>query len=774
MVTTSNLGCARIGANRELKKVLEKYWSGKSPADELLAVGKTIRHENWQMQQEAGIHTLPVGDFSLYDHVLDTAFLLDVIPQRFRDMQFTSDLDLYFAMARGRAGAHGAQALEMTKWFDTNYHYLVPEFQASETFQLRGAKLIDHYKEATTLGYRSRPVILGPASFLHLGKSRVPGLQPFDLVEPAIHGYERLLQALAASGATSVQIDEPLLALDLTEEQRQAIGYAFQRFSTAVPQMKILVATYFGALGANLDLALHLPISALHLDLVRAPEQLDDALRHAPSSLTLSLGLVDGRNIWRTDLNRALAMAERAVDRLSSDRVSIAPSCSLLHVPCDLNLETSLAPEIKSWLAFGRQKLHEVAIIAKALNTGRNSVRAELDDNARMLTARRTSPRVVHSDTQERLAAVGTRDLTRRTDHGHRSRQQQALLHLPALPTTTIGSFPQTEELRRQRLRMKKHEISTAEYDGFIRKEIENTIRQQEAIGLDVLVHGEAERNDMVEYFGELLGGFAFTENGWVQSYGSRCVKPPLIYGDVFRKAPMTVAWWQFAQSLTPRPVKGMLTGPVTILQWSFVRDDQPRRDTCLQIALAIRDETLDLERAGCRIIQIDEPALREGLPLRVADAPAYLSWAVDCFKLASAGAGDATQIHTHMCYADFNDIVDAIAAMDADVISLESARSQMELLDAFAQHHYPNDIGPGVYDIHSPRVPDEAEMMALLAKALQAIPVEHLWVNPDCGLKTRRWEEATPALLNMVAAARRMRERISQTSSNAASPPIR
>lgn len=761
MVTTNNLGCSRIGANRELKKALESYWSGKSPSDELLATGKAIRHGNWQMQQEAGIDTLPAGDFSLYDHVLDAAFMLDVIPQRFRDLQFTDDSDLYFAMARGRSGGRETQALEMTKWFDTNYHYLVPEFSRDEAFRLRRTPAIEHYAEAAALGYQTRPVVLGPASFLHLGKSRVPGFQPFDLMEPVISGYRRLFQAFIAAGISSVQIDEPILALDLSEEQRGAIVRSFQQLSAAAPQMKMCVATYFGSLGANLDLALHLPVAALHLDLVRAPQQLDQALRHAPSSLTLSLGLVDGRNIWRTDLERALRMAERVAERLSGDRVMIAPSCSLLHVPCDLSVEKSLSPEIKSWLSFGRQKLREVAVLAEAVNSGRSAVRSELEENARILHQRRTSHLAFHQATRDRLAAIAPRDLTRQSDHAHRSKQQQDVLHLPVLPTTTIGSFPQTEELRRQRLKMKKQEISVAEYQGFIRKEIENIVRRQEEVDLDVLVHGEAERNDMVEYFGELLGGFAFTENGWVQSYGSRCVKPPVIYGDVFRKAPMTVNWWSFAQSLTPRPVKGMLTGPVTILQWSFVRDDQSRRDTCKQIALAIRDETLDLERAGCRIIQIDEPALREGLPLRTDDARDYLTWAVDCFRLASAGASDITQIHTHMCYADFNDIVDAIAAMDADVISLESARSQMELLDAFAQQHYPNDIGPGVYDIHSPRVPNRDELIALLTKALNAIPMERLWVNPDCGLKTRRWEEVLPALTNMVAAARNLRDNL-------------
>ena len=499
---------------------------------------------------------------------------------------------------------------------------------------------------------------------------------------------------------------------------------------------------------------MNLPINALHLDLIRGPEQLEHVLGNAPDDLILSLGIVDGRNIWKTDLKRALDIAERAAQTISSERMMIAPSCSLLHVPVDLRTENSIPLPIKNWLAFGRQKMEEVALITRALNEGRDSVRAELEQNAAAIEQRHTSGLVFNKNVRDRLAAITPGDLSRRSGHISRGEKQQARLKLPPFPTTTIGSFPQTEQLRRERLRMKKGEVTPAEYDGYIRKEIEHTIRKQEEIGLDVLVHGEAERNDMVEYFGELLEGFVFTKNGWVQSYGSRCVKPPIIYGDVSRKAPMTVDWWRFAQSLTVRPVKGMLTGPVTILQWSFVRDDQSRRDTCFQLALAIREETLDLEKAGCQIIQIDEPALREGLPLRTVDAPEYLSWAVDCFRLASGGASDETQIHTHMCYADFNDIVDAIAAMDADVISLESARSQMELLDAFVKYRYPNDLGPGVYDIHSPRVADKSEVVALLNKALKVIPSERLWVNPDCGLKTRRWEEVSPSLENMVAAA--------------------
>ncbi|HWB98105.1 MAG TPA: 5-methyltetrahydropteroyltriglutamate--homocysteine S-methyltransferase, partial [Bryobacteraceae bacterium] len=614
------------------------------------------------------------------------------------------------------------------------------------------------HREAAELGYEARPVLLGPVSFLLLGKVKSQEGEALRLLDSAIEAYSELLERFAEAGASWVQIDEPALVLDLGSEWRGAITQCFERFARLVPRIRILLATYFGPLRENLDLALRLSVSAIHLDLVRGAEQLEPALRQAPEHLALSLGLVDGRNVWKSDLAKALEIAERAADRLSTDRILVGPSCSLLHVPVDLAAERSIAPEVREWLAFGRQKLEEVAVLARGLNDGREAIRTELEANAAALARRRSSEAVANPAVRARLAAIAPEALARRTSHAGRHRQQHAALGLPLLPTTTIGSFPQTGELRRQRLRKRKGEITAAEYEGFLRREIEHAVRKQEAIGLDVLVHGEAERNDMVEYFGELLDGFAFTENGWVQSYGSRCVKPPILYGEVARRGAMTVSWWQFAQSLTPRPVKGMLTGPVTILQWSFVRDDQPRRDTCGQLALAIRDECLDLEAAGCRVIQIDEPALREGLPLRQADAAEYLTWAVDCFRLASAGVEDATQIHTHMCYADFNDIVDAIAAMDADVISLESARSQMESLQAFARERYPNEIGPGVYDIHSPRVPSREEMAGLLRKALAVIPAERLWVNPDCGLKTRRWEEVTAALENMVAAAREMR----------------
>jgi 5-methyltetrahydropteroyltriglutamate--homocysteine methyltransferase len=761
MATAINLGFARIGKNRELKKAVEAYWAGNSSRENLLAAAREIRRQNWMSQHAAGLDQVPTGDFSFYDHVLDTAFLFDLIPDRFRELALSDDLDLYFAMARGHAANKTVQALEMTKWFDTNYHYLVPEFTGREKVRLARATQVESYREAKALGYTARPVILGPVSLLLLGKAKEPGFVSLDLLDRLLPAYEELLRELAGAGAEWIQIDEPVLALDLGENAQEAISKSMGRLARASSQLKILLVAYFGSLRENLDRVMRLPIHALHLDLVRGPDQLEQALGNAPQSLTLSLGLVDGRNIWKTDLTRALETAERAADKLSVERVMVSPSCSLLHVPVDLSPETHLPSEVKDWLAFGLQKLDEVVVLKRALNQGRDAIRAELDANAEAWKKRRASKLTLNPEVRKRMAAVGAGDLKRHSPFPDRRREQQAVLQLPPLPTTTIGSFPQTGELRQQRARMRKGEIQPAEYNGYLRKEVAHAIGEQEKLGLDVLVHGEAERNDMVEYFGELIDGFAFTENGWVQSYGSRCVKPPVIYGDIARRGPMTVEWWRYAQSLTARPMKGMLTGPVTILQWSFVRDDQPRRDTCLQLALAIREETLDLEAAGCRVIQIDEPALREGLPLRKSDAAEYLQWAVDSFRLASSGVRNGTQIHTHMCYAEFNDIVDAISAMDADVISIESTRSQMELLNAFVGQRYRNEIGPGVYDIHSPRIPSAEEMTALLEKALRVIPAERLWVNPDCGLKTRQWKEVSAALRNMVAAASAVRGKL-------------
>jgi 5-methyltetrahydropteroyltriglutamate--homocysteine methyltransferase len=677
------------------------------------------------------------------------------------------DLPTYFAMARGTHGAaeeacahghgHGdLPALEMTKWFDTNYHYMVPEFVRGQAFELTRAAPVENFLEARALGLRTRPVLLGPVTYLKLGKSRDGDLDPLSLLPGLLPVYAELLKRLSAAGAIDVQIDEPCLALDLSGHEQRLVREAYEALAAAAPSLKLTVATYFGALGENLATAVRLPVAGLHLDLVRGPEQFAEALATAPADLTLSLGVIDGRNIWRADLTRLLNRLEPIV-QARADLV-LAPSCSLLHTPIDLAAETRLDSEVKPWLAFAAQKLDELEVLRRGLTEGRTAVRDELEAAQAAVVARWSSPKVRDEAVQARMAAV-TPEMTRRgSGFAARRAAQAQRLDLPAYPTTTIGSFPQTEGVRKARAQHAKRALTEADYDAFLRQETEAAVRWQEEIGLDVLVHGEFERNDMVQYFGEQLSGFAFTQHAWVQSYGSRCARPPIIYGDVSRPRPMTVAWWTYAQSLTARPMKGMLTGPVTILQWSFVRDDIPRSETCRQIALAIRDEVLDLEQAGAKIVQIDEAALREGLPLRRCDWANYLAWAVECFRLTAGGVRDETQVHTHMCYSEFNDIIDAIGAMDADVISIETARSKMELLGAFARYRYPNEIGPGVYDIHAPRLPSVDEMTALLVHAGEQLDPRQLWVNPDCGLKTRKWEEVRPALVNMVAAARRLR----------------
>ena len=748
-VTPTNLGFPRIGAHRELKKALESYWASKLSEAELLETAKKLRHQHWQWQQQAGIAHVPSNDFSLYDHVLDTTAMVGAVPRRYGWSGGTVDLKTYFAMARGSSEGAGVTAMEMTKWFDTNYHYIVPEFEAGQTFRLASTKAVDEFLEAKALGIQTRPVLLGPISFLLLGKSKSPSFDPISLVTALLPVYEEVLQRLHAAGAEWVQIDEPGLVLDLPETTRGAFTEAYRRLSAAAGRTKILVATYFESLHSRLMTALQLPVAGLHLDLVRGPGQLDAALAEAPPHLTLSLGVIDGRNIWKADLSKAVALVEQAVRALGSERVLVAPSCSLLHVPVDLNLETGLE-EVKDWLAFARQKLEEVATICAA--------RPNLEANRASMERRRVSTEIHDDKVKQRLASLSAEDSHRSSPYPVRRDKQQTALGLPLFPTTTIGSFPQTKEVRAARADHKAGKLSQDGYDAFLRRQVEEAVRFQEEIGIDVLVHGEFERNDMVEYFGEQLSGFTATTNGWVQSYGSRCVKPPIIFGDVKRLGPMTIEWSRFAQSLTRKPVKGMLTGPVTILQWSFVRDDQPRSETCRQIALAIRDEVAGLEAAGIRIIQIDEPAIREGLPLRKSDWPAYLAWAVEAFRLSSSVVKDETQVHTHMCYAEFNDIIEAIGALDADVISIETSRSQMELLEAFARYQYPSGIGPGVYDIHSPRIPTADEMVGLLKKALAVLRPEQLWVNPDCGLKTRSWKEVLPALAAMVVAARRLR----------------
>ncbi|GLQ08789.1 5-methyltetrahydropteroyltriglutamate--homocysteine methyltransferase [Devosia yakushimensis] len=749
MTKSANLGFPRIGAHRELKKALEAYWKGETTAAALLATGTELRARHWQLQQQAGIDIIPSNDFSFYDHVLDTTAMLGAIPPRFAGIE--DPLARYFAMARGTADA---PAMEMTKWFDTNYHYIVPELHEGQNFRLSTSKVLDEYREAKALGIDTRPVLVGPVTWLSLGKAKQDGFDPLTLLDAVLPVYAELLAALKAEGAGWVQIDEPILALDLTEAQRAALRQAYHALHASAPS--IMLTTYFGALLDNTALAVDLPVAGLHVDLVRAPEQLVPLLKVLPADKVLSIGLIDGRNIWRADLDRQLALATRAWDSVGPDRLVIAPSCSLLHSPVDLDGETELDDELRSWLAFARQKLSEIAALTLGIQRGRGAARDAFDASAAAIRSHRQSPRIHQPEVKARTRT--SIDLNRGNAFPTRRTAQRQRFNLPAFPTTTIGSFPQTAAIREQRAAFKKARIAEADYETFLEAETEKAIRIQERIGLDVLVHGEFERNDMVEYFGEQLDGFAFTRNGWVQSYGSRFVKPPVIYGDVSRPAPMTVRWSAYAASLTDRPMKGMLTGPVTILQWSFVRVDQPRAETCRQIALAIRDEVLDLEAAGIGMIQIDEPALREGLPLRRRDWEAYLRWAVDCFRITASGVADQTQIHTHMCYAEFNDIMPAIAEMDADVISIETSRSDMELLRAFLDFRYPNEIGPGVWDIHSPRVPGQDEMELLLRKAAEGIAADQLWVNPDCGLKTRGWPEVESALTNLVATARSLR----------------
>ena len=762
MIQATNLGYPRMGKQRELKRALEQFWSGKISEAVLLEQAATLRKEHWLLQQRLGLHHIPSNDFSLYDQVLDMIALVGAVPARYHWRGEQVDLRTYFAMARGvqqtQTSAENIPAMEMTKWFDTNYHYIVPEFSAQQTFHLASTKPLDEFREAKALGIQTRPVLLGPISFLLLGKTHRSEVHPLSLLESLLPVYEEVLRSLAEAGAEWIQLDEPCLALDLEEQVLANFPQVYARLSAAAPALRLLLATYFGELGGALPMVLHLPVAAVHLDLVRAPEQFEQALATAPSSLTLSLGVVDGRNIWRTNFDRALAMIEQAKQALGAQRLLLGPSCSLLHVPADLTLETQMDEEHKQWLAFAHQKLEEICLLTRAGNEGRAAIAEALEENRHVFQQRQQSSRVHHPAVTRRLEETRGQETQRKTPFAERRKRQQDQLKLPILPTTTIGSFPQTSEVRAARAAYKRGQMTQTAYEAFLHQEIARTIRLQEEMGLDVLVHGEFERTDMVEYFGEQLGGFLFTAHGWVQSYGSRCVRPPIIVGDITRPGPITVRWSQFAQSLTSRPVKGMLTGPVTILQWSFVRDDQPRAETCRQLALALSDEVHDLEAAGIRVIQIDEPALREGLPLRRANWRTYLNWAVNCFRLTASGVRAETQIHTHMCYAEFEDILEAIGAMDADVISIEASRSQLELLQAFVTYHYPNEIGPGIYDIHSPRVPSQQEFEEILQKILQVLPLEQVWVNPDCGLKTRKWAEIQPALTNLVAAVQTVR----------------
>ncbi len=787
-VTTHNLGFPRIGGDRELKKAQEAYWRGEIDLAQLEQIGRELRKTHWQLQADAGLDLIPTGDFAWYDQVLTLSATLGNIPARHRKtaaathahehnddhsccahpnsdtVEFASspcvdiDLDTLFRVARGRAPTGNATtASDMTKWFDTNYHYLVPEFHAGQKFQLSWRQIIDETAEAVALGHSVKPVILGPLSYLFLGKEKGAAFDRFELLDNLLPAYQQLLTALSQAGATWVQIDEPILVLDLPAKWQRAFESVYNRLQYS--KLKVLLATYFGALGENLSTAVNLPVAGLHIDAVRAPEQLLTVIDRLPVHKILSVGVVDGRNIWRNDLEKSLAVLKQAQERLG-ERLWVSPSCSLLHSPVNLEREEKLPQDIKSWFAFAKQKVQEVVTLKTLLVRPFDAIAQETLTASNAAAQTRLSSNKIHNaNVKARLNTIKPEDAERHSVFAERIAKQQALLQLPAFPTTTIGSFPQTEHIRQTRSEFKQGKINAVEYEHRIRQEIADCIAKQEQLELDVLVHGEAERNDMVEYFGEQLNGYAFTQFGWVQSYGSRCVKPPIIYGDVSRPAPITVNWARYAQSLSKKPVKGMLTGPITMLFWSFVRDDQPRATTALQIALALRDEVVDLETAGIQVIQIDEPAIREGLPLREKDRKEYLDWAVKAFRISASGVQDETQIHTHMCYSEFNDIIKAIADLDADVITIETSRSDGELLQAFEQFNYPNDIGPGVYDIHSPNIPDVQVMVNLLKRAAREIPVERLWVNPDCGLKTRRWPETEAALARMVEAAKILRE---------------
>ncbi|OUM03180.1 5-methyltetrahydropteroyltriglutamate--homocysteine S-methyltransferase [Variovorax sp. JS1663] len=760
MTTIHNLGFPRIGARRELKFALESYWKGASSRDDLQALGARLRQRHWNDQQ--GLDRVPVGDFAFYDQMLDMSFTLGNLPERVRGFHGDA-LDNSFRVARGRSALaaedHGAccggvAAGEMTKWFDTNYHYIVPEFMAATEFRLDASRLLEQLAEARALGVKAKPVIVGPVTYLALGKAKDDS-DKLALLPRLLPVYAQLLEALAAQGVEWVQVDEPLLVTELDADWQHAFNTAYHQLKSC--GAKLLLATYFGPLLDNKYLAANLPVAGLHVDAVNGRDDVLPLLSMLPAHKVLSLGVINGRNIWRTDLTAVLDWLEPLAERLG-ERLWIAPSCSLLHVPVDLASEEKLDAEVKSWLAFALQKLDELRILGRALREGRAAVQEPLAANQAALAARRASPRVNNPAVQAAVSKIASSLGQRESAYAKRAPKQAAFLKLPRFPTTTIGSFPQTTEIRHARSEFKAGRMDFSGYKAAMQVEIARSVHEQEALGLDVLVHGEAERNDMVEYFGEQFEGYAFSQFGWVQSYGSRCVKPPILFGDISRPRAMTVEWIAYAQSLTAKPMKGMLTGPVTILNWSFVRDDQPRSESCKQLALAIREEVLDLEKAGVRVIQIDEAALREGLPLRKSQWKDYLDWAVESFRITANGVRDETQIHTHMCYSEFNDIIASIAEMDADVITIETSRSDMELLDAFDDFKYPNEIGPGVYDIHSPNIPTQQHIEQLMRKAAERIPAERLWVNPDCGLKTRQWPEVIPALTNMVSAAKALR----------------
>jgi len=768
MVLATNLGFPRIGDMRQLKKAVEAYWKGQSSIEDLQKEAAAIRAKNWKIQKDAGVEHIPSGDFSFYDQVLDTTCMLGLVPSRYKWNGGAIDPSTYFAMARGaQKDGIDVTAMEMTKWFDTNYHFMVPEFEKGMEPKLTCTKVFDHYAEAKAQGIETRPVLIGPMTYMNIGKPQYEDFSYSDFAAKLVPVYVEALQKLASLGAKWVQIDEPSFATDVCDGFSAGAKEVYAKIAKAA-DIKIIVTSYFDTLRDNADAFYALPVDALHIDLCRGPNQANTAANNAEKALdealakigdkTLSIGVVDGRNIWKNDLSKSLALVEKAVAKLGSDKVFVAGSCSLLHTPVDLNSENALDAQLKSWMAYATQKVSEIATIAKGVNEGRDAIKAAIEASDKVQEDRRTSSRIHNDAVKNRVKAITPEMKERKSPFAQRQKVQHAALGLPLYPTTSIGSFPQTAEIRKARADFKAGTIDAAAYKEAMKAEIRAVVDYQHEVDIDVLVHGEPERNDMVEYFGEQLSGFAFSKYGWVQSYGSRCVKPPIIFGDVSRPTPMTVEWSVYAQEQTKKIMKGMLTGPITILQWSFVRDDQPRSLTSKQIALAIRDEVADLEKAGIKMIQIDEAAFREGLPLRKSDWNAYLDNAVEDFRITSCCVEDTTQIHTHMCYSEFNDVIAQIAAMDADVISIETSRSQMELLDAFVAFKYPNEIGPGVYDIHSPRVPSTQEMVDLLDKAKKVLDERQIWVNPDCGLKTRGWAEVKPALKNMVEAAKQMR----------------
>ena len=746
-------GYPRIGAKRELKFAVEAFWKGAKSEAELQAVAAEIRRLNWAAQKAAGADLLPVGDFSFYDQVLDTQVALGCIPKRFGFDAANLSLPEYFQLARGNATQF---AMEMTKWFDTNYHYIVPEWHADTEFAAHSANLIAQIKEARALGHDIKPTLVGPLTLLWLGKKKEEfGCRVATLLPKLLPAYAQLLRELAAEGVDWIQIDEPILAVDAPKPYLDAFPAVYKELANT--GVRIIIGTYFASVAEHLNLLKNLPVHGVHIDAVRAPESVAVFADAWPENKVLSVGLIDGRNVWRANLSKVIGTLAPVAAKLGNN-LWIAPSCSLLHSPQDLAVEEKLDAEIKSWMAFAAQKLVELGAVKQALAHGKDSVKEAIAASDAAAADRATNKLIHNEAVQKRVADLPKGADQRKSPFAERIKAQQEWMKLPILPTTTIGSFPQTTEIRQARAAFKKGELSAADYDAAMKKEIAYCVEEQEKLQIDVPVHGEAERNDMVEYFGEQLAGYCFSQFGWVQSYGSRCVKPPIIFGDVSRPNPMTVYWSSFAQTLTSRPMKGMLTGPVTMFKWSFVRDDVPLSVVAKQIALALNDEVLDLEKAGIKVIQIDEPAIREAMPLKKAQWDEYLAWACESFRLSSTGAEDSTQIHTHMCYSEFNDILPAIASMDADVITIETSRSDMDLLTAFGDFKYPNDIGPGVYDIHSPRVPTAAEVEHLLRKAMDVVPVERLWVNPDCGLKTRGWPETIEQLKVMMEVTKKLR----------------